>query len=63
MYSLVKCVHVVSVAFSLAGFFLRGLLLARGSPLMNRRWIRVLPHLNDTVLLAAALSLILMSGQ
>jgi uncharacterized membrane protein SirB2 len=51
------------VAFSLAGFFLRGLLLARGSPLMNRRWIRVLPHLNDTVLLAAALSLILMSGQ
>ncbi len=63
MYSLVKCVHVVSVAFSLAGFFLRGLLLARGSPLMNRRWIRVLPHLNDTVLLAAALSLVLMSGQ
>jgi uncharacterized membrane protein SirB2 len=30
---------------------------------MNRRWIRVLPHLNDTVLLAAALSLVLMSGQ
>ena len=63
MYGLVKFIHVASVTLSLAGFFLRGLLLARASPLMNRRWLRVLPHVNDTVLLAAALTLVLMSGQ
>ncbi len=63
MYVLVKYVHVVSVTLSLAGFVLRGLLLARGSPLMATRWIRVVPHVNDTVLLAAALFLVLMSGQ
>jgi uncharacterized membrane protein SirB2 len=63
MYILVKYVHVLSVALSLAGFFLRGLLLVRSSALMTRRWIRVLPHINDTILLTAALSLVLMSGQ
>lgn len=63
MYALVKYVHVVSVALSLAGFFLRGLLTMRASPLMNARWIRVLPHINDTVLLIAALSLAAMSDQ
>jgi uncharacterized membrane protein SirB2 len=63
MYVLVKYIHVVSVTLSLAGFVVRGLLLARGSPLMTSRWIRVLPHINDTVLLSAAVGLVLMSGQ
>ncbi len=63
MYALVKYIHVVSVTLSLAGFFVRGLLIARGSPLMASWWIRVLPHINDTVLLNAAVGLVLMSGQ
>lgn len=63
MYILVKYVHVVSVVLSVTGFFLRGLLIIRASPLMNARWIKVLPHINDTILLAAAVSLAVMSGQ
>ncbi|TRZ98151.1 MAG: regulator SirB [Rhodocyclaceae bacterium] len=63
MYILVKYVHVVSVVLSVTGFFLRGLLVIRASPLMNARWIKVLPHINDTVLLVAALSLAVMSEQ
>jgi uncharacterized membrane protein SirB2 len=63
MYSTVKYIHMASVALSLVGFFLRGLLLVRGSALMGRRWMRVLPHINDTILLVAALWLVLMSGQ
>lgn len=63
MYALVKYIHVVSVTLSLAGFIIRGLLFASGSPLMTSRWIRVLPHINDTVLLGAALGLVVMSGQ
>jgi len=63
MYILVKYVHVVSVVLSVTGFFLRGLLIIRASPLMNARWIKVLPHFNDTILLAAAVSLAVMSGQ
>jgi uncharacterized membrane protein SirB2 len=63
MYILVKYVHVVSVVLSLTGFFLRGILTIRASPLINASWIRVLPHINDTILLIAALSLAVMSEQ
>lgn len=63
MFVLVKYVHVVSVVLSVTGFFLRGLLMMRDSPLLNVRWMKVLPHVNDTVLLIAALSLAVMSGQ
>ena len=63
MYALVKFVHVASVALSLTGFVLRGLMMMRDSSLLKARWIRVLPHINDTVLLIAALSLAVMSGQ
>ena len=63
MYLAVKYVHVISVVLSLTGFFLRGILMMRDSPLLGVRWVRVLPHINDTVLLVAALSLAAMSGQ
>jgi len=63
MYTLVKYVHVASVVLSITGFFLRGVLMIRASPLLKARWIGVLPHINDTVLLVAALSLAAMSGQ
>jgi uncharacterized membrane protein SirB2 len=63
MYLAVKYVHVISVVLSLTGFFLRGILMMRDSPLLGAHWIRVVPHINDTVLLVAALSLAAMSGQ
>ncbi len=63
MYTAVKYVHVVSVLLSLSGFFIRGLLMMRDSPWLRQRWIRLLPHVNDTILLAAALILAWMSGQ
>lgn len=63
MYLLVKYVHVVSVILSVSGFFARGVLMMRESAILKARWMRVLPHLNDTVLLAAALTLAAMSGQ
>lgn len=63
MYVLVKYVHVISVTLSVIGFFLRGVLMLREAPLMNARWVKVLPHVNDTILLAAALTLAAMSEQ
>jgi uncharacterized membrane protein SirB2 len=63
MYIFVKYVHLTSVVLSLTGFFLRGLLVIRASPLLNAGWIKVLPHIYDTILLIAALSLAAMSGQ
>jgi uncharacterized membrane protein SirB2 len=55
VYLLVKYVHVGSVVLSLAGFAARGALMLAGSPLLQARFVRVAPHVVDTVLLASAL--------
>lgn len=63
MYSVIKQLHITCVILSICGFCLRGWLLAEKSALAGRRWFRILPHVNDTLLLMAALTLAAMSGQ
>jgi len=62
-YGVVKSVHIACVALSGAGFVLRGAWMMRGSPMLARRWVRVLPHVVDTALLASAVALTLNTGQ
>jgi len=54
-YLLVKYVHVASVILSIGGFAARGALMLAGSPLLQARFVRIAPHVVDTVLLASAL--------
>ncbi|MBI5658755.1 MAG: SirB2 family protein [Nitrosomonadales bacterium] len=53
----VKTVHVACVAASYTLFFLRGVWLLQGSPIMRQRWVKVVPHITDTLLLASAVAL------
>ena len=53
MYTAVKVAHVAAVALSFALFGLRGIWMMVDSPNLGRRWVRVVPHVNDTLLLAA----------
>ena len=62
-YLLVKSLHVGCAAASLAGFLVRGVLMLRGSPLLEARFARVAPHVVDTLLLASALWLSWRVGQ
>jgi uncharacterized membrane protein SirB2 len=62
-YLALKQIHVACVALSYAGFFARGLWMIRGSAMLQRRWVKVLPHVNDTLLLAAAIALAVMLRQ
>ncbi|MFA5912733.1 MAG: SirB2 family protein [Burkholderiales bacterium] len=62
-YTLLKYLHVGCVVLSGAGFALRGAWMLQGSPLLAQRWVRVLPHVVDTVLLASAIALALMLEQ
>jgi len=62
-YLAVKHVHVAAVALSFALFFIRGVWMMQESPLLTRRWVKILPHVNDTVLLVAGLSAAFMIRQ
>lgn len=63
LYLAIKHLHITCVVLSISGFCLRGLLHLRKSALVERRWLRTLPHINDSLLLAAALTLTVLVGQ
>ncbi|MDT8364168.1 MAG: SirB2 family protein [Nitrosomonas sp.] len=56
-YFVLKNVHIASVAISYLLFLLRGVWMLQASPALQRRWIKIFPHVNDTVLLASAITL------
>ena len=62
-YAALKLVHVGSAALSIAGFVGRGFLMLQAAPLLQTRFVRVAPHVVDTVLLASALGLAWTSRQ
>ncbi len=62
-YATLKSIHVGSAVLSIAGFSARGVLMLRGSPHLQARFVRVAPHVVDTVLLASAIALAWLSGQ
>jgi uncharacterized membrane protein SirB2 len=63
LYPALKIVHVSTVTLSVSLFLLRAGWMLADSPRLNRLWVRVLPHVNDTLLLAAALGMVYLSKQ
>ena len=62
-YVLLKIIHVGSVIVSYILFFLRGIWLMQGSANLHYRWVKILPHVVDTVLLASAIALAMIIQQ
>jgi uncharacterized membrane protein SirB2 len=58
-----KLIHVTCVTLSYALFVLRGVWMLRDSAMLQRRWVRLTPHLVDTLLLASAIVLCLQIRQ
>ena len=56
-YSTIKAVHMTSVAASWLLFTLRGWWMLRAPDMLAQRWVRIVPHVIDTVLLASAVLL------
>jgi uncharacterized membrane protein SirB2 len=53
-YATIKLLHVGTAALSISFFVLRGAWL-RSPERLAERWVRIVPHVIDTVLLASAL--------
>ena len=62
VYTAVKGLHVAAVALSWTLFFLRGVWMIADSPRLQARWVRVVPHVNDTILLLAGVYLATLVG-
>jgi uncharacterized membrane protein SirB2 len=63
MYHLTKLIHELCALASFVLFFVRGIWMLRESPQRTLRWLRILPHGIDTLLLASAIGLTLMLHQ
>lgn len=62
-YLAIKHLHMGCAALSISLFLLRGVWMLQGSALLRQRWVRIAPHLVDTVLLGSAITLAVLSGQ
>lgn len=56
-------IHVTSVILSISFFAVRGLWMMMDSPLLQKKLIKILPHVIDTVLLVSAIVLTMLIGQ
>ncbi|NOY17379.1 MAG: SirB2 family protein [Gammaproteobacteria bacterium] len=58
----VLTLHVTTVLLSISGFIFRGILHLRDSDLLNRKWLKISPHVNDTLLIISAIILVQQAG-
>lgn len=52
-----KYLHITCAVLSISGYFLRGLWMMQDSPRLQASWVRVAPHIIDTLLLVSAIAL------
>lgn len=56
-FLVIRQLHITTAVVSILLFTGRFILLLRNSPRLDLRWLRVLPHINDTLLLTFAILL------
>jgi len=61
-YTALKHLHVLTVVVTLLLFLLRGFWMLTDSPRLHARWARIAPHVNDTLLLLAAIAMLVVGG-
>jgi uncharacterized membrane protein SirB2 len=62
-YLVLKNLHLATIAITLALFLLRGFWMMANSPRLQARWVRIVPHVNDTLLLASGIGLAVLIQQ
>lgn len=57
MYFAFKHVHMLCAVISIISFIIRGALAIKGSGILQKKWVRIAPHIIDTVLILSAIGL------
>jgi uncharacterized membrane protein SirB2 len=57
MYFALKHLHMLCAAISIIGFIVRGALRIQGSSVLQKKFVKIAPHVVDTVLLLSAIGL------
>lgn len=63
MYAAFKHIHLLTVALSLGLFTLRGIWMLLDSDKLQKRWVKIVPHIIDTLLLVSAIGLMFQINQ
>ena len=58
MYEALKLIHISTAVLTISGFALRGYWMLSGSPNLQLKVVRVLPHIVDTLFLVSGIGLI-----
>jgi len=61
-YTALKHLHMLTVVITLTLFLLRGFWMLADSPRLQARWLRIVPHTNDALLLFAAIAMLVVGG-
>ena len=54
---MIKLIHISTAFISISLFLIRGIWVFKNSPMMSKKWVKILPHINDTILLITAIIL------
>lgn len=63
MYMMVKHIHLTAVALTFILFVLRFIWVMSNSGMMRQKWVKIVPHIIDTVLLISAITLCVLISQ
>ncbi len=59
-FDTIKLIHITSIILSYILFSLRGIWMIQSSPILKMKWLKILPHAIDTILLISAIMLVSM---
>ncbi len=62
MYLILKHLHLTAVALSGLFFLVRGVWLMQSPERLQAKWVRISPHIIDTVLLLSAIGMLVSAG-
>ncbi|MCL9781910.1 SirB2 family protein [Vibrio sp. S4M6] len=62
MYEAIKHFHLMTVAISAVMLTIRYVMIMVNSPMIERKFIKIFPHVNDTCLLLSGVALIFITG-